>query len=396
MRCSGGGGLMDELLLTLQKELAKRNITQTELAKKIGVSVGTVNNYLKGTHRIKFFNFVKMLTCIYDDKHTIEQMIWLFLEKAQKMKAKNNKIDIVREGLEWSIHNGNMELLEYFIQEDTKLTDNGELGKIYSLLSKRNKGLFKSLEFYDELERLKLHGYKRGESAVLLKIASIYALFESQSFNLFFYEIDKALSLTEKIKNKYLKKAYTIRIKEALAVAYMVKNELPMAQKLCIELINDVDANHFPFTINSIYLLLAQIHLFNDYNKSLEYIQKALMLFEDHNFKKYERRKRRIEATHDFIKIVNKDYDGLFLTDRVEYAHYLAMQNNPELRKKAVEIIDELQKENGYLSPFQMYYKALALKSDKLMKEAEEEFLVNGNKYYAQLPRMYLQKGLLV
>lgn len=383
---------MNVLLLTIRKELARKGITQTELAKKIGVSVGTVNNYLKGVCRIKFFHFVKLITCIYDDDNKIEEMIWEFLKASQRMKIKNNKLEVVREGLEWSLHTGNMQLLEYFSQEDTKLTD-GELAKIYSLLAKRNKGYFRnSLEFYNELEKLKLNGYKRIESKILIRIASIYALFETQAFNLFFYEIKKAISLIEKVKNKYLKKAYMIRIKEALAVAYMLQNELTIAQKLCEEILGDDDAEHFPLTVCSIYLLLAQMNLFTDYEKSLEYIKKALTLHDNPRLSNEIRRRKRIEATHDFIKIVNRDFDGLFFTDRSEYAHFLAVQEETELNKQAIEILEELQKENGYLTPFQLFYKALALRSDHLMKKAEEEFLISGNIYYAQLPRMYLEK----
>ncbi|QPA33396.1 AimR family lysis-lysogeny pheromone receptor [Thermaerobacillus caldiproteolyticus] len=388
---------MDGLLATLQKELARRNITQTELAKKMGVSVATVNNQLNGVYRMKFFYFVKLISCISDNYSQFERLIWEFLKELQDTKNKNNKLEIVREGLEWSLQNGNMQLLEYFINEDSKLTDNGELGKIYSLLAKRNQGLFKSLEFYDELETLKLHGYKRGESSVLLRISSIYALFESQSFNLFFHEIEKTMDLIERIKNKYLKKAYTMRIKEALAIAHMLKNELSVAQKLCEEILNDDDAEHFPLLVNSINLLMAQMNLFTDYEKSLEYLRKTLMLFQKPNFlKNAKRRLKRVEATHDFIKIVNKDFDGLFLTDRSEYAHFLAMQEEPELNKKALEILEELQKENGYLTPFQRFYKALALRNAHLMKEAEEEFLISGNRYYAQLPRMYLEARVTV
>jgi transcriptional regulator with XRE-family HTH domain len=389
-----GVRLMDELLSTIQKELAKRNITQTELAKKMGVSVATVNNQLKGVYRMKFFYFVKLISCICNDYTQFEELIWKFLKASQKTKNKNNKLEIVREGLEWSLHNGNMQLLDYFINEDFKLTDNGELGKIYSLLAKRDKGLFRSLEFYEELEKLKLYGYKRGESAILLRIATIYALFESQSFNLFFYEAEKTIDLIKQIKNKYLKKAYMMRVKVALAIAHMVRNEIDKCRKICEEIMGDQLAEHFPLLVNSIHLVMAQITAFTDYQASLEYLKKALELFENSRFQESAKKRRlRIEATYDFVKIVNNDFQGLFLTDQVEYAHFLAAQEEQECRQKAIEILMQLEKENGHLSPFQLYYLALAKRDDQLMKQAEEEFLVSGNRYYSQLPRRYLMKN---
>jgi hypothetical protein len=100
-------------------------------------------------------------------------------------------------------------------------------------------------------------------------------------------------------------------------------------------------------------------------------------------------------ATHDFIKITNGMYKNLYLTDKAEEAHYLSSQPDESSKERALYLLEEIAKERGKLSPFQIYYKALALGDMQLMRFAEKEFLKNGDLFYAQLPRRYLIGGKL-
>jgi|GEM_PF-3464783 len=380
---------MDKFLSVLQKGMEKKGLTQTVIAKTIGVSVGTVHNYLNGQQRMGFFVFVKFAKCIFEE-HEVKRLIWEFINCSPDNK-KYNKLDIVREGLEWSIQNAEPELLEYFIEQDFKLTRNGELGKIYDLFRQRSIGKLSHLKLYDELETLKIQGFKKGESATLLKIASMYALYESQAHTLFFFEAEKTMKQIDLIKNKYLKKAYSIRVKEALAIAFMLRNQLTKAEEYCNEILAERDIEHFPLIVNSVYLILAQIYSFSNYRKSLEFLHKSLSILDGKNHL-HQYRRIRVEATYDFIRILNNDFQNLYLTDPAEQAHYLAKQENQLSRRRAVEIIDRLEKTNGYISAFQLCYKALALRSKKLLKLSEEVFLENGDKFYVSLPRMYFRQ----
>ncbi|MEH7458477.1 AimR family lysis-lysogeny pheromone receptor, partial [Bacillus sp. JJ1127] len=59
-------------------------------------------------------------------------------------------------------------------------------------------------------------------------------------------------------------------------------------------------------------------------------------------------------------------------------------------KKTAIAILEDLQKENGFLSSYQLYYLGLAKNDKNILIKSLESFEKEGNIFYARLPKIQL------
>lgn len=370
---------MKRLMNRIKSDIEKQNITNKEIAKALGVSEALISNYFNLRNRISFVKFLDLINFVYGEEP--EHIIKEFCLKTEKLEND-------REALEWCSLNSKGELVEIMINK-VKNQDNKTqrtFALLYELLVDRYKCSLSPEEFLIRLEEIKMSGNVRQEAGVFINILSMYGHFDFKSSQVIKFYAKLAMTGLEKIANTFIKESYKIRINEMLAISSMKQQELEKSKQLCQLIITQQNEMRYPVIVNSIYCLLSELYVFSDYDKSLFYINKALLMTEKVNMKLYKRRRKDLEATHDFIKITNNDFSSLYLTDKAEQAHYFAKRGTVESRKTALRLLDELEHENGRLSLFQQYYKALALQDMELMRRTYEDFLRQGETYYAQLP----------
>lgn len=365
---------MKKMMESIKEDARKRKITNKEIANFLGISSGQVTHYFNLTNKIPFSKFTDLCQLIYEDEKDIEPHLIKYVEGISKK-------EYIREAAEWFSNNGKRELLEKVLE----VKGEDPLLKIYSLLLLRNKREIKAQEFYIRLDELRDQSFDYPEWKALIRIATLYAFWDLKSFSMIPFLAEEALKQTEEITNHYLKNSYRIRVLEVKAIVEMKRNNLDDAEKLAVEVIQKEKEN--PLSANSMYSLLSEMYVFRDYEKSKEFINKALVQFSKLNLTRYSNRQGMLEATHDFINIYHDKTDFLYLTDPSEKAHYLARKCTADDKKKALEILNRIEKENYQLSSHQLYYKALCTGKKADMDKALNQFIINGDLFYSYLAR---------
>lgn len=390
-----GGDWMNKLMRRIEDDMEKFGIKKIDVAKRFGVSPAYVTSWFKCKKTINFTQFVSLLNIVYNA--VSEQMLIQYWGAVNKSS--------IREAMEWAYANGYLSLSESLIKRKQTKYIQDPITEVYSLLNKRTKKEISGAKLYEEAEKKKIEflnrsdknwkdkvtGYDLLEVTLLLEICKLYALVDAQSYNFLAEYTKRVINQIGSINNDYLKKSYSLRAKVVLAYVYLKGNQVEECRVIAEEILTSSNKESFPLYYNSSLIFLAEIYAFDDYQKSMKYINKAFKMFE-HNFSGYEQRKQVVQSTYDFIKIVNNEYEGLFLLSPAEKAHYLACQNDPEQRKEALEILEKLEKDNHKLTPFQKCYRALANRDYHAMKEVIEDFYRVGDFYYVKLPQKYLKR----
>jgi hypothetical protein len=130
------------------------------------------------------------------------------------------------------------------------------------------------------------------------------------------------------------------------------------------------------------YYILALCHFFSDYQESYRYFNlyhDSMLMIGNESLANGIK-----ERDITFLKNVWGEISEV-PSDSVEAAHFYAKKGKREL---CLNILNNLET----LTPFQKYYKALALDDPKLLSEAFVDFLTSGNKFFANLPLRELKK----
>jgi hypothetical protein len=377
-----GAIVMKKLMAQLKEDAKNRKITNTMIAKKFGVSVTSVGNWFRGKDRISFFHYLDLIEMLYGNEVTDIK----YYERLDDFARLNTRNDNDRIMLEWFSQKGENSLKKVVIDRVKSDDYQPLLGCIYDTLLKRKTKQLIAEKFYFEVEELKSN-YKTNydEESVMVMICNIYSNWELGGIRAINTLSDKALKLIENISEPFLNTAYRIRVLEMKMYSLLKQNKVEDVIRLAETILCEAESNSHPFIVNSTYITLAEAYETIDYKLSLEYINKSMKLnkslLENHRL-----RKEGLESTHDFIKILNNDFEGLFLTDPSERAHYFAKIGK---RKKALEILNQLERVKP-LTPFQIYYKAIALNDQQLLNKSFEEFIIQGDLFYSRLPKMLI------
>jgi transcriptional regulator with XRE-family HTH domain len=367
----------------IENEMEKKKITKTCIAKHTNVSPAMVTKWFKGENLINLNMFLKIIKLVFgrEDRDLIKRY----------MMTCDKKFDI--EVMEWCYSNGEMELLDLALNRGAK-KENSEIKTVYSLLKRRRLGQITAECFYNEVDLMKMKmNVSSPHLHILMIICSSYAYEGLDVYRpmLMMGISEETLKILDEIKSDYLKESYRLRLYENYINSRIKSKDLKSALDLADKVLNDDIKYQFPTQYASICCSKAQALTFTNYKESVRYYKEILEMFEG-VLKVDESRRSLYSSGHDFVKIVNKDFKGLYLDDKEEYAHFLASQDDPLHREQAVEIIDELIEECGKEDMYHKYYKALAKRDRKLMEEAEREFLICGDLFYAELPRRHLDK----
>lgn len=373
---------MRKLLDRLHEEQKKRNIKNKEIAYELNVSAGTVSNWYKGTHVITFENYMQLVKHICTDRYKYETFIVDFITKMHKIKQVD-EIKQIKLAIEWCFNNGKAHIAEKLIN---RYKEYDQVFELYELLLRRNKRLVSNEEFYILVDRFKKSKkIDDVDTMALSEIMTMYAHFSLYNYNMFFLK-SEAYRFISQISEQYLRKSFDLRFCEIQAFAELKENNTKEAEIIALDATKETNTIEFPLNAISMYSILGELHLFTDYEKSNEYISKAFEILSYLPASGNKYREESLKATHDFINIFHGKYNSLYLNNDAEKAYYFAKIGK---REAALELLNKLEKQNGKLTPHQLYYKAIACGSEEIMKQSEDGFFNYRDKFYINLPRKY-------
>lgn len=159
-----------------------------------------------------------------------------------------------------------------------------------------------------------------------------------------------------------------------------------MSRSLCQEILNIEDLKGcFHLLRASALVYLAESYTFDCYETASSYINKSLEQLEPCNFEREMQRKQSILNTFAFIKLVNKqELRSIEIYHPAEKAFLEVVKGNYE---DAVEILNDLEKKNGILTPMQYCYLGAARNDISLIQKSIELFECAGNRFYCKLPK---------
>lgn len=361
----------------VNQDAINKGITKVYLSKKTGKSVSTISQYMNGKTMVPFSSYHTIINIIYEyDETTIERLVYQYC-----MLPEITPINI-KTILEWGIQQGKIQLLDEFIRKKEIPPQLTSIISLYSALLSRIKNNVNKSEFYRFIEENRIPKNTDPEAKVLADIAKYYAFIDMGGHEIIHSLIDQTYVTLKEIESKYVHDAYSIRLAEVKAICEMKSGNTTIAKKIVKKIDWEYNEEDFPIIFTSLYSLIAEITAAEDFNESQRYIKKALKVIQKGGYPTYRKRLIELKATHDFIKIYHEDFKGLYLETKPEIAFYYSLNSNEDL---AIRILNELEEEQGQLTPFQTFSLALAKHEITLAEQAIHELRRKGNNYYADL-----------
>lgn len=378
---------LDKFLGRLIDTIDFQRRSQGDLAKEMGVAGGTLSKNLTGKTQFGFWSLLKLLNILYDDINKRQEMLYTFCS------VTTSKINL-RLAMEYANAKGDLGLLKLIVDREKKssLATNREWAYAYELVWMRSSGILQGKALLDELEeRKKRKIIKTEEIKVLYGILTFYTMYDLEKFNSLFDYAEVMQPNIELITDDFIRAAYSGRIKEGLSYAYLMQDKVDKARELCHEILHlKDDKDCFSLLRASALVYLAESYTFESYERAALYINKSLEMLDLCQSERANKRKESIFTTYAFIKLVNQqDLDNIKIYHPAEEAFLEIVKGNSQ---KAIEILVELERNKGFLTPMQYCYLGIAKNDITLIENSIMQFECEGNRFYSKLPKKVLVK----
>lgn len=379
------GKTLRKILSKIDTGLAAKKITYTQLSKCWGISVSGVSDVFSGEREISFYYLAKTLVLLYEDHSRRCELLLKYLEVA--------KPENLREALEYLTLRGEFDLVAMLVskEQDSDTPENREWSRVYNLIhqNSQRKDITKEslMNYYDSLEE-EMENNSNVEMKILIDILLCYTSYQLGDYRLINKRLDKLTSKVAKIKNKFIKKCYKVRIEEGLAAIYLTSDQLDEVRKRCdISLDLCKDEAHLRLNKARALWLKAESFIFDDYEQSLSLFHEALELLDDNVNPEVAKKRNAIIKTIQFLKIYhNRDLDTLGIMRDGERAFFEIRIDNSEV---AIEILTNIEKNKG-LSSFELVYLGMARNDREIIKQGLRKFEEKNSLFYARFPKKEL------
>ncbi|MBU4642315.1 AimR family lysis-lysogeny pheromone receptor [Bacillus toyonensis] len=369
------GILIDEI--DFQKRI------QEDVAKEIGISSGSLSRNLTAKNQFNFWSLIKLLNLLYENNVVKKR------EMLHKFCFVTTSKKNLRIAMEYANAVGDLILLQQVVyqEKDSTLPLNREWAYVYELVWMRASGVIQGSELLNQLEiRKKSKVIKSNEMNALYDILNSYVMYGLGKFNSFFDYVLLLKPKVDKISDDFIRKMYKIRMKEALACAHLMQDDTEECRRICLEMLAEEDKEGCLSILKaSANAYLAESYTFECYATSSEYINKAIDVLKTSYFERAKKREEYILNTYSFIKMVNRcDLDTIkpFHPAEESFLEFLKGNNG-----KAIEILNELKKKNGFLTPIEYCYLGLAMNDKGLIETSIALFEGAGNRFYAKFAK---------
>ncbi|BCC62410.1 MULTISPECIES: AimR family lysis-lysogeny pheromone receptor [Bacillus] len=377
-------------LSDMQETLKSNGYTNRKLATRFKVTHTTVNSYFKKQDKFDFMHLVDALR-LYKPKD-VEFRRNCIKEYIPRLSHKNLKL-----ALEVLDMFGEYELQELVIEQimksQTKKGDsptvrtNVKIAEYYQLLRKRSEGTIIARDFFNEVQQKREFQKNTDDDLMIVSdFSMMYSYLDFSNYQKVNEYIESVLPRIEKVSKHTNRNSFLLRVKEMQVPIHLHNNgDLFKAREICFEILND-PFNYYISTKAIAYCKLGESYALSDYETAKNYICKALELIGVPVNKKFKIRRNKILNVLLFLKIHHgKDLDSIDRTklDLAELAFFYIKIGKKE---EALEILRGLEKQNGSLSAFQLYYMGLATGDKEYFEQSVESFSKTGDFFYISLP----------
>lgn len=383
-----GTSMSNDLMKKICQDKKRMRIKNNDIAKALKVSGGAVTQYFSEGEQIRIglFHFTKLIELVYEnDVETQRELLFGFI-------CTTDRPINLRLGLEYAYMNGETEILQYIIEKELNgKRPNDEWASVYYLLLMRIKGKLRGAELLKATEDLMTQRkLKQNEMRILVHIIKMYAYFDMDEHGSMLKLTKELPEVISTISNPYIKEAYYVRMLEGYAHGYLRDNDLENARKTALELTSGAYSTKFPLFVSTGYHVLGQSYLFENFDEIENNIKSGLSILEKYSSPTMIARKKEINKTYDFAKVYwSKKVEEERQLNDGERLHLMVKEGKKE---EAHNLLEYLEKKNGRLSAFQIYYKGLLENDALLYRKSLELFRKQGNKFYLKLPLIQLQK----
>ncbi|PJZ20689.1 AimR family lysis-lysogeny pheromone receptor (plasmid) [Bacillus tropicus] len=374
---------MKVLLRELQDDLYAKGITNNELAKKWGVSSGTVSDVLNGKIQMRFYYLSKTLINLYDDREVRRSKVKRYINMTKPRS--------LREAMEYLSSRGEFSLLKSVVESEKNSSnkENREWAGVYELILKRYTEKVNPKEFYAMIEN-KNRRAKTTEMQILTELLLCQALYQNKNYRSLFDRLSEVEKDINDIKNKFIKNSFLIRYKEAVGVISLQRGYAIETRNVCNDVINAYK-NDVSFVIPYITAIgkIGESYFFDDYEKAKLFLEKGIALLDDFSEVGLVNKKEMFQYTLNFLKMFHwKDTEGLEkILGKAGMAYFRCRQGRHE---EAEQLLMQIENENGKLTSFETFYLGIARNDRELLKKSLEMFEESGNIFYSKLPKLYL------
>lgn len=375
-----------KLLNKIDTELAAKKITYTQLSKCWGISISGVSDVFRGEREISFCYLAKTLVLLYEDHSLRRELLEGYLKVA--------KPENLREALEYLTLRGEFDLVKKLISKEqcSDTPENREWSRVYNLIyedsKKKNKKKIVVMKYHDSLED-EMEKNNNPEMKILIDILLCHTSYQLGDYRLLNKRLNKLTKKVSKIKNKFIKKCYKVRIEEGLAAIYLTSDQLDEVRERCNMLLKLCENEpHLILNKARALWLKAESFIFDDYEQSLSLFNEALEILNDNVNPEIEKKKKAIVKTVQFLKIYhNRDLDTLGIMEDGERAFFEIRMGNLET---AIEILMNIEKKNESLSSFELVYLGIAKNNRDIIKQGLRKFEEKNSLFYARFPKKEL------
>ncbi|WP_074594164.1 AimR family lysis-lysogeny pheromone receptor [Bacillus cereus] len=373
------------ILERIHKDLNDKGITNRQLAAMFNISHSKINDSFTRKREFDFYIFTEILNLLYPHDYNFRKME--VLKYCEEAKRKVN----LRVAFEYLDMCGELGVLQYLIDKEKGSNNilNRKFANAYELLYLRNAGNMNTQTFFKIVKR-KMEQRKSTDdiSKIPMDFSLIYAFFDYRNYNLVSEYTNDLLSQIKKLKNPFLRFSYELRTMELLATSFHRNNELEKARELCTEMIAK-QGRVALIPKATAYCIMGETYILSDYELSKYYLDKGLQLMISPNNQKMLKKKQMIQTTLDFLNIhFEENLDDIEPKNPAELA-YLYVKRG--LNQQADKLIEEIKRNNNFLTPLQVFIQALAREDMTLMREALLAFERNNDLFYAELPKNVLK-----
>lgn len=381
----------------MREKLISDGYTNRKLATRFNVTHTTVNSYFKAQGKVDFMHLVDLLR-LYKPKdinfrrECIKAYIPLLSPKNLKLA-----LEVLDMFGEYDLQDFVIEQIFKFKGEaadsqqkkgnSLTVRTNIKIAEYYQFLRKRSEGVIKAKDFLEEIEK-KRNSQKSTENDLMIisDFSALYSHLDFSDYTKVNEYIQSLLPRIETVNRHTIKNSFLLRIKEMQSVIKLHhEGDIKGARDVCLEILND-PYNYYVSTKAIAYCKLGESYALTDYEKAKRYIYQGLEILGEPTNKKLEMRRNRILNVLLFLKIHHgKELDTIDRTklDLAELAYfYIKTQKNEE----AIEILKGLEKQNGRLSAFQLYYLGVATGDKNHLEQSVEIFSKTGDFFYINLP----------
>ncbi|MGE1126060.1 AimR family lysis-lysogeny pheromone receptor [Bacillus wiedmannii] len=385
----------NKFLAEIIDEIDFQRKNQDDIAKIIGISPGTLSKNLTGKSQFGFWNIIKLLNILYASNiNKQRKMLHIFCSVTTSKKN-------LRIAMEYANAKGDLSLLKLLVDQERKssLAMNREWAYVYELVWLRSSGSIKKQELLAMLEDRKgKKVIKTTEMKVLYGILTYYTMYDLEKYNSLFEYAEVLLPDVDTITDSFIRTSYLARVKEGLAYAYLVQDNLEKSRSICKEILELEDPEGcFHILRASALVYLAESYIFECYYHASMYINKSLEQLEPCNFEREIQRKESILNTYAFIKLINKqELDSISIYHPAEEAFLEIIKGKHE---NAVDILSGIEMKNGFFTPMQYCYLGIAKNDITLIEKSIELYECLGNRFYSKFPKKivgeFLENGII-